>query len=157
VILSETTEELRVLLVEDDPAVAEVYKHKLELDGYSVSVTTAAEAPLAASELAPDLVFLNVLLPSSQGVRVVEGLRADERTRHVPIVVLTDHDEVELRRHGFELDTVDHLIDTSALSGLGALPRRGTGLAVLPGALPPEDSAVPAFFSFEFESSRVGA
>ena len=156
-ILSETTEELRVLLVEDDPAVAEAYKRKLELDGYSVSVTTAAEARLAARELAPDLVFLNVLLPSSQGVRVVEGLRADERTRHVPIVVLTDHDEVELRRHGFELDPVDHLIDTSALSGLAALPRARTGLAVLPGALVPEDSTVPAFFSFDFESSRVGA
>ena len=155
-ILSETTDELLVLLVEDDPAVAEVYRQRLELDGYRVSVAGAAEAARAAAELAPDLVFLNVLLPVSDGVAVVERLRAEEGTRHVPIVVLTDHDEVELRRQGLELDAADHLIDTSAPSSLAAPPRRRTGLGVLPGALPSEDSAVPAFF-FSPGFERLGA
>jgi CheY-like chemotaxis protein len=149
VILSERTEELKALLVEDDPAVAAAYKYKLERDGYRVSVATAREAVLAALEEAPDLIFLNVMLPGPDAALVLDLLRADEGTRHLPVVVLTDHDEVDLRRHGFALDGRDHVINTSALADLSGARRPWPGLAVLPGGQAPEGSAVPAFLGAE--------
>lgn len=148
-ILSEAAEELRALIIEDDPTVAEIYRYKLELDGYRVSVAAGNEALAGALELAPDLIFLNVLLPSLDAASVLDQLRADERTRHVPVVVLTDHDLVELRRHGFELDGGDHVIDTSTLTADSTTGRGWAGVAVVPGEQAPENSAMPAFLGTE--------
>jgi CheY-like chemotaxis protein len=91
---------VRLLFVEDDEAVAEMYRIKLELDGYTVTVATDGWSALQrALREPPDLMFLDVRLPRMDGLAVLEALRRDERTRHLPVVMLSNYtDPLHARR-----------------------------------------------------------
>src|SRR6266702_4338391 len=68
-------EDVNVLFIEDDPAVAEMYKLKLELDGYRVTVAKSGEEGLDhANSQVPDIVFLDIRLPKMDGFAVLEDL-----------------------------------------------------------------------------------
>lgn len=102
---------VRVLLVEDDEAVADMYRLKLELDGYEVQVAPDGEiAVTMATETVPDLVFLDIRLPKMDGLAVLERLRADERTAAIPVVILSNYSEAELVERGVKLGALDHMI-----------------------------------------------
>jgi DNA-binding response OmpR family regulator len=137
------------LLVEDDPAIVDMYRYKLELDGYDVSVAAVEAALVMAAESPPDLIFLNVQVPNPEGALALERLRLSDRTQDVPVVILTDYDDVELRRHGFVLGPLDHVIDTSTLTDSSQVPSRAR-LQAMPGQEPVEDSSLMSgFFSQE--------
>ena len=102
---------VRVLFVEDDPAVAQMYRLKLELDGYQVEVATDGEVALTmARSEPPDIIFLDIRLPKLGGLEVLEALRADPKTQAVPVVILSSHSEKELVERGARLGALDHLI-----------------------------------------------
>jgi CheY-like chemotaxis protein len=104
-------DEVRVLLVEDDVSVAEMYKLKLELDGYKVNVASDGESALEMARAAPpDLIFLDIRLPKLDGFEVLEALRADERTSRIPVVILSNYSETELVERGLRLGALEHLI-----------------------------------------------
>jgi two-component system phosphate regulon response regulator PhoB len=109
--LAQQEEIIRVLFIEDDPAVAEMYRTKLELDGYVVQSASDGETALrlAASSL-PDIVFLDIGLPSMDGLAVLERLRGDERTRSLPVVILSNYSEAELVQRGLRLGALEHLV-----------------------------------------------
>lgn len=113
---SEANDEVRVLLIEDDPAVAQMYRLKLELDGYHVTTAGDGESGLqAAREAPPDLIFLDVRLPKMDGFAVLEGLRAAEETRHVPVVILSNYGERELVERGLKLGALEYLIKSQTM------------------------------------------
>lgn len=104
-------DELRVLLVEDDPSVAQIYRLKLELDGYRVDVAPDGEAALEmARRTRPDIVFLDIRLPRLDGLGVLEALRSDPATEPLPVVILSNFNEAELVERGARLGALDHLI-----------------------------------------------
>ena len=104
-------EEVRVLFVEDDPAVAQMYKLKLELDGYAVTVAPDGEASLRmARESRLDIVFLDIRLPKMDGFAVLEELRADQGTKDIPVVILSNYSEQELVDRGRNLGALEYLI-----------------------------------------------
>ena len=104
-------DDVRVLFVEDDPSVAQMYRLKLELDGYAVDVAgdglTALEK---ARRSTPDIIFLDIRLPKLDGIGVLEALRADEATAGIPVVILSNWNEKELVERGASLGALDHLI-----------------------------------------------
>ncbi len=104
-------DDVRVLFVEDDASVAQMYRLKLELDGYTVDV---AEDGLVALEKArtlhPDIIFLDIRLPKLDGLGVLEALRADVTTAPIPVVILSNWNEKELVERGVKLGALDHLI-----------------------------------------------
>ncbi|HKW07805.1 MAG TPA: response regulator [Candidatus Dormibacteraeota bacterium] len=104
-------DDIRVLFVEDDPSVAQMYRLKLELDGYLVDVAgdgfTALEK---ARALNPDIIFLDIRLPKLDGISVLERLRAEELTARTPVVILSNWNEKELIERGASLGALDHLI-----------------------------------------------
>jgi CheY-like chemotaxis protein len=104
-------DDVRVLVVEDDALVAQMYRLKLELDGYLVDI---AEDGLAALEkarsLQPDIIFLDIRLPKLDGLSVLERLREDPATQHTPVVILSNWNEKELVERGIKLGALDHLI-----------------------------------------------
>jgi two-component system, OmpR family, phosphate regulon response regulator PhoB len=104
-------EEVSVLFIEDDPAVAEMYKLKLELDGYTVTVAKDGEEGLQiANEAPPDIVFLDTRLPKMDGFTVLERLRSAERTREIPVIILSNYGERELVDRGLKLGALEYLI-----------------------------------------------
>ncbi len=106
-----SSDEVRVLFVEDDPTVAQMYRLKLELDGYQVIMAKDGEEGLRmANEIKPDIIFLDIRLPKVDGFAVLEGLRSQEDTRHVPVVILSNYGEQELVERGLKLGALEYLI-----------------------------------------------
>ena len=111
-------DEVRVLLVEDDSALAQMYRVKLDRDGYTVHVAADAEEALRllAQEL-PDLIFLDVRLPRMDGLALLELIRASERTMNVPVVIVSNYSEADLVARGFQLGALDYLIKSKTTPG----------------------------------------
>jgi two-component system, OmpR family, phosphate regulon response regulator PhoB len=105
-------EEVRVLFIEDDPAVAEMYRLKLELDGYTVTVASDGEEGLqmANGDRPPDIIFLDTRLPKMDGFAVLERLRTAERTAEIPVIILSNYGERELVDRGLKLGALEYLI-----------------------------------------------
>src|SRR5260370_25163108 len=100
-----------VLLVEDDPSVLEMYRLKLELDGYRVNTALDGEEGLKkAGDLKPDIIFLDIRLPKMDGLEVLRKLRAQEKTRQIPVIILSNYDEKDLVARGLRLGAHEHLI-----------------------------------------------
>jgi CheY-like chemotaxis protein len=104
-------EDVRVLFVEDDASVAQMYRLKLELDGYNVEVAGDGLVALEkATAMHPDIIFLDIRLPKLDGLGVLEQLRAEDSTSHIPVVILSNWNEKELVERGVMLGASDHLI-----------------------------------------------
>ena len=104
-------DDVRVLFVEDDASVAQMYRLKLELDGYSVHVVADGLSALEkARSLRPDIIFLDIRIPKLDGLTVLERLRADGTTTDIPVVILSNWNEKELVERGVSLGALDHLI-----------------------------------------------
>jgi CheY-like chemotaxis protein len=120
-----SSDDVRVLFVEDDAAIAQMYRLRLELDGYQVEVAGDGEVALEmARSSAPDIIFLDLRLPKLDGLEVLETLRSDPLTKTVPVVILSSHSEKELVERGAKLGVLDHLIKskTTPAQLAGALP-----------------------------------
>jgi CheY-like chemotaxis protein len=97
----------RLLVIDDDPASRELLQRMLEKDGYLVRL--AANGPdgiAAAKEHKPDLITLDVMMPSMDGWAVLAALKADPATADIPVVMLT---MVEDRPMGFALGATEYL------------------------------------------------
>jgi two-component system phosphate regulon response regulator PhoB len=104
---------VHVLLVEDDAAVAEMYRARLEMAGYRVLTAGDGETALRLiREIGPDLVLLDYRLPRLDGPAVLKALRDDERTRGQAVVVLSAFDEPRLVAEGRGLGVLDWLVKT---------------------------------------------
>jgi two-component system alkaline phosphatase synthesis response regulator PhoP len=103
-----TTE--RVLVVEDEEDIAELVRYNLETAGFAVTVAATGEKGLAAVEqVAPDVVLLDLMLPSIDGLEVCRRLRASPTTASVPIVMVTARGEEADVVRGLELGADDYV------------------------------------------------
>src|ERR687891_119412 len=97
----------RVLVVDDERVVTEVVERYLQREGYEVSLASdGAEALRLAQEWAPDLVVLDLMLPTIDGLEVCRQLRRDSPT---PIIMLTARGEETDRVVGLELGADDYI------------------------------------------------
>lgn len=86
----------RILLVDDEMAILKTVGKRLQVAGFRVSVSTdGQDALLKVREDPPDLVILDVMLPSLNGFDVCTKLKQDERTKHIPIILFTAKDQEE--------------------------------------------------------------
>ena len=116
----------RVLVVEDDDAIAQVLQRSLRMEGYDVRIAGDGVTALEASNgFLPDLVILDLGLPRLDGIEVAKTLR---RSDDVPILVLTARDAVEARVEGLDAGADDYLVKPferqELLARLRALLRR---------------------------------
>ena len=117
----------RVLVVEDDDAIAQVLMRSLRMEGYEVRVAEDGPAGLShARGFLPDLVVLDLGLPGMDGLEVARELR--RQSDDVPILVLTARDAVESRVEGLDAGADDYLVKPferqELLARLRALLRR---------------------------------
>src|SRR5688572_30192828 len=121
---------MRILVVEDDPAMADLLRRALMREGHAVDVAATGEDGLwSASEYAFDAVVLDVTIPPPDGIELVRQLRA--RGRGIPVLMLSARDEVGDRVAGLLAGADDYLPKPFALAELfarvRALTRRGPG------------------------------
>ena len=104
-------EDVKVLLIEDDEASAEMYRLRLAADGYTVVIAHDGEEGLRLAEQErPDLVYLDLRLPKLDGFQVLERLRSSPTTAVIPVVILTNYGEPELRERGLKLGALEFLV-----------------------------------------------
>jgi CheY-like chemotaxis protein len=101
----------RVLFVEDDRSVAQMYRLKFELDGHQVEVATDGEmaVEIATRDL-PDIIFLDIRLPKLDGFGVLEALRANPKTKKIRVVILSNYSRREMGDRAVRLGVLEHLI-----------------------------------------------
>ena len=86
----------RILLVDDEPDLAQMVSVRLKAAGYEVSTAyDGQEALEKVKESRPDLMILDLMLPKLDGCKVCRLLKFDERTRGIPILIFTARAQVE--------------------------------------------------------------
>jgi two-component system, OmpR family, response regulator len=123
---------MRILVVEDDPAMADLLRRALGHEGYAVDVADNGEDGLwTASEYTYDAVLLDVMIPAPDGISLVRQLR--ERGLGVPVLMLSARDEVHDRVVGLTAGADDYLPKPFALAELFARVRALTRREPAPG------------------------
>lgn len=80
----------RLLVVDDEPSIAKIVRKQLEVAGYEVTVAVdGLEGLTKAREMMPELIVLDVMLPKMNGTEVCSTLKADPKTKSIPILMLT--------------------------------------------------------------------
>ncbi|MFQ3663338.1 MAG: response regulator transcription factor [Chloroflexaceae bacterium] len=106
----------RILIIEDEPEIANYLRRGLVLEGFHVTVAADGPAGLAAARETPhDLVILDLMLPGIDGLEVARRLRA---ASDVPIIILTARDAVADRVRGLENGADDYLVKPFAFEEL---------------------------------------
>ena len=101
----------RVLIIEDEKDLAELLAFNLEKEGYAATCVHDGKLGLerAGADL-PDLILLDLMLPGLLGTEVCKALRKDQRTAHIPIIMITaKSDEID-RVVGFEVGADDYIV-----------------------------------------------
>lgn len=99
----------RILVVEDDPDIAELVEHHLSRAGYDTSVVASGADALDQIRRRPDLVVLDLMLPGLSGFEICRLMRSDPQTASVPVIMLTARAEEEARVRGLELGADDYV------------------------------------------------
>jgi two-component system phosphate regulon response regulator PhoB len=87
-------EKYRILIVDDEEDILELVRYNLVSDGYAVTCTDSAEDAIRLAKSEPfDLLILDLMLPGMDGIEAAKVLRADQKTRHIPIIMLTAKSE----------------------------------------------------------------
>ena len=123
---------MKILVVDDERAVRESLRRALELEGYEIELAADGNEALyrLESELQPDAVVLDVLMPGADGLEVCRRLRSSGN--RVPVLMLTARTEVEDRVAGLDAGADDYVVKPFALEELLArlralLRRSGDG------------------------------
>jgi two-component system, OmpR family, alkaline phosphatase synthesis response regulator PhoP len=100
----------RILVVDDEEDLLELVNYNLTKEGYRVRCVASGEEALAeARQSIPDLIVLDLLLPSVDGLEICRTLKNDSRTAHVPIMMLTAKSEESDVVAGLELGADDYM------------------------------------------------
>lgn len=108
-----------VLFIADDHDLAEMYRLKLETDGYRVTIVGAEEAtakPIRRD--LPDLIYLDIRMPHRDRVDVLKNLRVNRSTRRIPVVILSDYQPQELTEAGATFGFSEYVVSASAQPNL---------------------------------------
>ena len=101
----------RILVVEDEEALATLLRYNLEAEGYDVdTVVRGDEADTRLKERIPDVVVLDWMLPGLSGIELCRRLRARPETRQLPIIMLTARGEESERVRGLATGADDYIV-----------------------------------------------
>jgi two-component system phosphate regulon response regulator PhoB len=101
---------LRILVIEDTRDLVEVLTVALQREGYEIVVAYDGQEGLRkAQSLLPDLILLDVMLPGLSGTEVLRELRAGERTRDVPVIIISARSEETDQVVGFSMGADDYV------------------------------------------------
>jgi CheY-like chemotaxis protein len=105
---------IKILIVEDDLFIRELYERQLSLAGYQV--TTAADGPeglVKITQFQPHLLLLDIMLPQMNGLDLLKTIKAKEETKNIPVILLTNLGQDSVIKEGFSLGADGYLIKSA--------------------------------------------
>ena len=108
----------KILLVEDDTALASVYHSRLELEGFDTrEVNNGEDALSAAIEYKPDLILLDAMMPKISGFDVLDILRNTPETTNIRVIMLTALSQPKDKERAEALGVDDYLVKSQVVIG----------------------------------------
>jgi two-component system, sensor histidine kinase and response regulator len=103
-------EKMQVLLIDDTPANIDVLARTLEPEGYKILIANNGEKGIKiASHLKPDLILLDIMMPTMDGFAVCKSLKLNPETYDIPVIFCTAKTEVSDMVNGFAVGAVDYI------------------------------------------------
>ena len=104
----------KILIAEDEPTLNKALAEFLEADGFEVfNVFDGSEVASLAKTKKPDLILLDIILPKKDGYEVLDELKADEKTKKIPVILLTNLESVENIQKAFDKGVTTYLVKSN--------------------------------------------
>ena len=101
----------KILFVEDEPTLQKELNEILQQEGFKIlSAFDGEEALKLTKEEMPDLILLDLILPKKDGFEVLKELKADEKTKDIPVIVLTNLEGIGDVEKAIELGAISYLV-----------------------------------------------
>lgn len=100
----------KILIVEDDLFIRELYERTLTQAGYAVVTAADGQEGLKLAKDKPDLVLLDIMLPKVHGIDVLKKLKEDQTTKNIPIVMLTNLGQENIMNEAFKIGAAGYLV-----------------------------------------------
>jgi DNA-binding response OmpR family regulator len=108
----------KILLVEDDEALASVYKSRLDIEGFDTrGVYNGEDALSAAIDFKPDLILLDAMMPKISGFDVLDILRNTPETARIRVIMLTALSQPKDKERAEALGVNDYLVKSQVVIG----------------------------------------
>ncbi len=139
----------KILLVEDDPLIYRMYQKLFTLEGFETE--TAENGQIGLDKLAtfkPDVILLDIMMPTMNGLEMLDKLKADEATKNIPVAVLTNVSDLgvanEIFAKGAELSIIKSETEPdTVINWIKSVMARSANPPA-PAADQPADSTAPA-------------
>ena len=100
----------RILLIEDEDYIREIYKDQLDASGFSTDAfPTGSQGMAAFRNNTYDLVVLDIILPDINGLRILKEIKEDKLKGNIPVLLLTNLEQDIIIKQGMELGAADYL------------------------------------------------
>ncbi|MFA5022086.1 MAG: response regulator [Patescibacteria group bacterium] len=105
---------LKILVVEDESFLLDLYHTKLEQEGYDVAKAGNGQEgiSLAQTEL-PDLILLDILMPNVDGYEMLRQLKSNPKTKNISVIIFSNLSQKEEIEKGLKLGASDYIVKTS--------------------------------------------
>lgn len=100
----------KILLVEDELYIRDLYRIILESAGFDVYLAIDGEEGLKFAQNQPDLILLDIMLPKMNGIMLLKKLKGMENTKNIPVVLLTNLGQESIIRSAFESGASGYLL-----------------------------------------------
>jgi putative two-component system response regulator len=102
----------KVLIIDDDPSMQSLYQRVFQLEGFTVDVAKSGTEGLEKATVAPlpDIILLDMMMPVVNGLEVLGKLRATPATEKIPVIVMSNYSEFNIKNHADELGISYYLV-----------------------------------------------
>lgn len=101
----------KILIIEDDSYISDMYRIKLENSGYEVIIASdGIEGFKALEKQKPNVILLDIVMPKMDGFNVLKMIKNDSNFKNIPVILLTNLGQEENVKRGFELGAVSYII-----------------------------------------------
>lgn len=103
----------KILIIEDEKILAEIYKEKFQEEGFDVSLCfSSQEAINYLKKEKPDIILLDILLPKENGIFFLKKIKEINNISEIPILAFSNYDEPKTKKEAFSLGVKAYLLKT---------------------------------------------
>jgi two-component system, OmpR family, alkaline phosphatase synthesis response regulator PhoP len=103
----------KILIIEDEKMLAQMYKEKLEKENFKVHLAfDSREGINLAKKEKPDLILLDILLPKENGIFFLKSQRSDPEISSIPVIVISNYDNPKIKEEAIKLGAKGYLLKT---------------------------------------------
>ncbi len=101
----------KVLIIDDDQSMQSLYQRIFTLEGFEVEIASGGiEGLEKALSFSPDIILLDMMMPVVNGLEVLSKLKADDRLKDIPVIVMSNYSEMGITAHAMELGATQYFV-----------------------------------------------